>query len=155
MADVDADRHARAARAPSPARAPTEAVVAELTKACRSCGSVKPLSAFARHGATQDGRRHRCRNCEPPRRPTQRDEKIAELLEANAKLTALLHEAYIGLRGGFQSVVERRHRLLLGAPEAALLREEFAAVGGVVLGQLDHGCRLNPPKALQEGTLSF
>jgi hypothetical protein len=207
---------ARAARSPSPAQDPTEAAVAEPMKACRSCGSVKPLSAFPRHGGTKDGRRHHCQDCTPPRRPTRLEQRIADLEKANAKLTALLVEAYGHIRGGFQSALQRRALIVridqglrwlseidmerppplkkfrppvryqnpdcleekwcgrgrmprwlrakldagaaladLGAPEAGLLREEFAAVRGVVLGQQDHGCRLNPPKALQEGTHSF
>ena len=108
MADVDADRQARAARAPSPTQAPTEAAVAEPMKACRSCGAMRPLSAFLRHGGTKDGRRHRCADCTPPRRPTRLEQWTAELEDANAKLATLLHEAYVGLRGGFQSIVARR-----------------------------------------------
>jgi DNA-binding protein H-NS len=105
----DVDRQvARATRTPSPAPAPTEVAVAEPMKACRSCGSVKPLGAFARHGTSKDGRRHRCRDCEPPRRPPRREQRIAELRDANAKLTALLVEAYGHIRGGFQSALQRR-----------------------------------------------
>jgi DNA-binding protein H-NS len=36
------------------------------------------------------------------------DARVAELEQANAKLAALLHEAYAGLRGGFASVIARR-----------------------------------------------
>jgi DNA-binding protein H-NS len=113
--DVDAQRrHDRAARAPARSRQPaaesSTVVVEPIIKACRACGVLKPLTAFARHGSTTDGRRHHCRDCKPPRQ-IPRIEKLTELQEANAKLTALLHEAYAGIRGGFKSVIERRSLL--------------------------------------------